>query len=131
MMTGPPELGERRSTTCSRPGTCSTGATATYALLAAERHRRDTGTGQEVRVPLGDVAMATLGNLGQIAEVATSGADRPRFGNTLYGSFGRDFVTADGHARDGDRDHAAAVARIARGARARRARSRRSSASSA
>ena len=73
------------------------GATATYALLAAERHRRETGAGQEVRVPLGDVAMATLGNLGQIAEVATSGADRERLGNTLYGSFGRDFVTADGH----------------------------------
>jgi 2-methylfumaryl-CoA isomerase len=34
-----------------------------------------------------------LGNLG---EVATTGRDRERYGNALYGSFGRDFVTADG-----------------------------------
>lgn len=77
-----------------------TGASAAFSLLAAERHRRVTGKGQEVRLPLGDVAMATLGNLGQIAEVLSEGADRPRdrprMGNTLYGSFGRDFLTADG-----------------------------------
>ena len=63
---------------------------------AAERHRRDTGHGQEVRIPLSDVAMATLGNIGQVAEVAISGADRPRYGNDLFGAFGRDFVTKDG-----------------------------------
>jgi 2-methylfumaryl-CoA isomerase len=96
-MTGPPELGEVPVNHVLPAWDLLTGATATYALLAAERFRRDTGKGQEVRVPLGDVAMATLGNLGQIAEVATSGADRERLGNTLYGSFGRDFVTADGH----------------------------------
>lgn len=72
------------------------GATAAYALLAAERHRRATGKGQEVRVPLGDVAMATLGHLGQIAEVTASDADRPRMGNELFGAFGRDFLTRDG-----------------------------------
>src|SRR5215211_4854214 len=43
-----------------------TGASAAYALLAAERFRRASGSGQEIRVPLGDVAMATLGHLGQI-----------------------------------------------------------------
>jgi 2-methylfumaryl-CoA isomerase len=73
-----------------------TGATAAFSLLAAERARRFTGAGAEIRVPLGDVAMATLGHLGQIAEVATSGVDRPRMGNTLFGSFGRDFLTRDG-----------------------------------
>ncbi|MEA2933668.1 MAG: 2-methylfumaryl-CoA isomerase, partial [Variibacter sp.] len=31
------------------------GASAAYALLAAERYRRDTGQGQEVRLPLGDL----------------------------------------------------------------------------
>jgi 2-methylfumaryl-CoA isomerase len=72
------------------------GATAAFSLLAAERHRRATGRGQEVRVPLGDVAMATLGHLGQIAEVTATGADRPRMGNELFGAFGRDFLTRDG-----------------------------------
>jgi 2-methylfumaryl-CoA isomerase len=96
LMTGPPALGEAPVNHVLPAWDLLTGATASYALLAAERFRRQSGAGQEVRVPLGDVAMATLGNLGQIAEVATSGADRPRHGNTLYGSFGRDFVTADG-----------------------------------
>lgn len=73
-----------------------TGATAAYALLAAERHRRLTGHGQEVRVPLGDVAMAAIGHLGQIGEVTVSGNDRPRMGNELFGAFGRDFLTRDG-----------------------------------
>lgn len=72
------------------------GATAAYSLLAAERHRRVTGQGQEVRVPLGDVAMASLGHLGQVAEVIATGRDRPRMGNELFGAFGRDFLTADG-----------------------------------
>ena len=73
-----------------------TGAYAAFALMAAERHRRDTGNGQEVRVPLGDMAIATVGNLGQMAEVLIGGADRPRVGNDLFGAFGRDFRAADG-----------------------------------
>ena len=72
------------------------GAYAAFALLAAERHRRDTGQGQEVRVPLSDIAIASLGHLGQIAEVH-DGADRPKMGNTLFGAFGRDFATVDHH----------------------------------
>ena len=71
------------------------GAYAAFALLAAERHRQATGQGQEVRVPLSDIAIASLGHLGQIAEVH-SGADRPKQGNTVFGAFGRDFKTADG-----------------------------------
>ncbi len=71
------------------------GAYAAFALLAAERHRKATGHGQEVRVPLSDIAIASLGHLGQIAEVH-SGTDRPKMGNTLFGAFGRDFKTADG-----------------------------------
>ncbi len=73
-----------------------TGAYAAFALLAAERHRRETGQGQEVRIPLSDVGIATIANLGQLAEVLTTGADRPRYGNEVYGAFGRDYVTADG-----------------------------------
>ncbi len=73
-----------------------TGAYAAFALLAAERHRRNTGEGQEVRLPLSDMAIASLGHLGQIAEVMGSGADRPRMGNTVFGAFGQDFATSDG-----------------------------------
>ncbi|MFC4051396.1 CoA transferase [Actinomadura syzygii] len=64
-------------------------------LLAAERHRLRTGEGQSIRVALHDVALATAGNLGYLAE-AQLGAPRPRLGNDLFGDFGRDFATADG-----------------------------------
>ena len=74
----------------------TTGLTAAVSLLAADRERRRTGKGGEIRVPLSDVAFATLGNLGHIAEVQTSGTARPRVGNAVFGTFGRDFATADG-----------------------------------
>jgi len=73
-----------------------TGAYAAFALLAAERSRRMTGRGQEIRVPLSDIAGSSLSHLGQVAEVMTSGHDRPRMGNALYGAFARDFETRDG-----------------------------------
>lgn len=72
------------------------GAYAAFALLAALRRRSETGVGCEVRVPLSDVAIGTVANLGGIAEVLYEGANRPRLGNAVYGLFGRDFVTADG-----------------------------------
>ena len=65
-------------------------------LLAAERHRSRTAKGQEVVVALSDVMLATLGNLGYIGDVQVNGTARPAIGNDLYGSFGRDFATADG-----------------------------------
>jgi len=65
-------------------------------LLAAERHRSRTGNGQEVVAALSDVMLATIGNLGYIADVQVNGTARPAIGNDLYGSFGRDFATADG-----------------------------------
>ena len=73
-----------------------TGAYAAFSLLAAERNRRETGQGREIRIPLSDIAIASLGHLGQIGEIAASGADRPRLGNEIFGAFGRDFATADG-----------------------------------
>ena len=72
------------------------GAYAAFALLAAVQHRTATGEGGEVRIPLSDVAIGTVANLGGIAEVLYSGENRPRLGNTVYGLFGRDFVTRDG-----------------------------------
>jgi 2-methylfumaryl-CoA isomerase len=65
-------------------------------LLAAERHRSRTGEGQEVVAALSDVMLATVGNLGYIGDVQINGTARPAIGNDLYGSFGRDFATADG-----------------------------------
>jgi 2-methylfumaryl-CoA isomerase len=72
------------------------GAYAAFALLAAIHRRTATGAGGEVRVPLSDVAIGTVANLGGVAEVLYGGANRPRLGNAVYGLFGRDFVTADG-----------------------------------
>ena len=73
-----------------------TGSYAAFALLAALQRRGATGEGGEVRLPLSDVAIGTVANLGGIAETLYSGANRPRLGNTVYGLFGRDFVTRDG-----------------------------------
>ena len=72
------------------------GAYAAFALLAAIQRRAATGEGSEVRIPLSDVAIGTVANLGGLAEVLHAGANRPRLGNTVYGLFGRDFVTRDG-----------------------------------
>lgn len=73
-----------------------TGSYAAFALLAALRRRDATGQGGEVRLPLSDVAIGTVANLGGIAEVLHTGTDRPRLGNTVFGLFGRDFTTRDG-----------------------------------
>ena len=73
-----------------------TGAYAAFALMAAMRRRDASGEGCEVRLPLSDIAIGTVANLGGVAEMIHNGANRPRTGNAVYGLFGRDFVTADG-----------------------------------
>ncbi|HYH18406.1 MAG TPA: CoA transferase [Azospirillum sp.] len=65
-------------------------------LMAAERQRLRTGRGQEVRLSLADVMLATVGNLGYLAEVQVNGSQRQPIGNDLYGAYGRDFPTRDG-----------------------------------
>jgi 2-methylfumaryl-CoA isomerase len=72
------------------------GGLAVVGLLAALRHRDARGEGQLVEIALSDVAFATVGHLGRIAEVQLEGRDQPRDGNYLYGAFGGDFPTADG-----------------------------------
>ncbi len=96
LMTGPASLGDAPVNHVLPAWDLLAGSYGAFALLAAERSRRETGLGQEIRVPLGDVAMAALGNLGQIAEVVVSGDDRARHGNALFGAFGRDFSAKDG-----------------------------------
>jgi len=73
-----------------------TGAYCAFAMLAALRHRDRTGEGNEVRVPLGDVAIGTIANAGLLAEVLYRGGDRERLGNAIWGAFGRDFRSRDG-----------------------------------
>lgn len=96
LMTGPPSLGDAPVNSVLPAWDLLAGAYAAFSLLAAERSRRSTGKGTEIRLPLGDLAAATLANLGQLGEVLISGADRPRAGNDLFGAFGRDFATRDG-----------------------------------
>jgi len=73
-----------------------TGQQIALGLLAAERHRNRTGQGQLVRIALADVALATLGNLGYIAETMINGTDREAIGNDIYGTYGHDFQCLDG-----------------------------------
>lgn len=72
-----------------------TGHMAAIGILAAERVRRQKGTGQHVTLALEDAAQAVMGHLGFIAE-AQLGTRRERSGNYLFGAFGRDFSSADG-----------------------------------
>ena len=72
-----------------------TGYLAAAGILAAELHRVRTGEGQLVSLSLSDVAIAVTANLGFLAE-AGLGEQRPRLGNDLFGTYGRDFKTADG-----------------------------------
>ena len=73
-----------------------TGAYCAFALMAALHHRAATGEGNEVRVPLGDVAIGTVANSGALAEMLYRGGDRPRLGNAIWGALGRDFASRDG-----------------------------------
>ena len=66
-----------------------TGLIAVNGLLAAERHRRLTGAGQLIQLALADVGLATMGNLGLIAEAEVNGDARQASGNYIYGAFGR------------------------------------------
>jgi 2-methylfumaryl-CoA isomerase len=73
----------------------ATGLLAALGLLAAERRRRLSGRGEHVRLALDDAAIAIAEQLGFLAEARQVDAPRPRLGNDLYGTYGRDFVTAD------------------------------------
>lgn len=96
LLTGPASLGSEPVNHVLPAWDLLTGAYGAFALLAAERHRRVSGLGQEVRLPLGDIAMASIANIGLAAEAAVSGRDRERIGNDLFCAFGRDFRTLDG-----------------------------------
>ncbi|MBB1025646.1 MULTISPECIES: CoA transferase [unclassified Dietzia] len=72
------------------------GLHAALAVVAAVRDRERTGRGRRIVLPLDDVALATAGTLGYLTEPQIDGSSRPAVGNYVYGTFGRDFPTADG-----------------------------------
>lgn len=95
--TGPCDLPENAPVNSPMPAwDFITGHYAAAAFLASHRSRELSGIGSEVRVPLGNIGLAVASQLGQIAEVSESGLDRPRLGNDVFGTFGRDFETSDG-----------------------------------
>jgi 2-methylfumaryl-CoA isomerase len=72
------------------------GQSIALGLLAAERYRRIHGKGQLVKLALADVALATMGHLGYIAEAEVNGEARLPMGNHIFGTFGHDFACSDG-----------------------------------
>jgi len=78
------------------PWDLATAYAGAMAILAAERHRRLTGQGQRIVLPLQDMALAATSALGYIGEAVVNQVDRPRFGNEIFGTFGRDFKAKDG-----------------------------------
>jgi 2-methylfumaryl-CoA isomerase len=74
----------------------ATGFLAVAGVLAADRHRLLTGEGHLVRVSLAEVALVVANHLGLLAEAQLVEQPRGRFGNAVYGTFGRDFRTRDG-----------------------------------
>jgi 2-methylfumaryl-CoA isomerase len=78
------------------PWDLATAYAGAMAILAAERHRRLTGQGQRILLPLQDMALAATSALGYLGEAVVNGVDRARHGNEIFGTFGRDFRTKDG-----------------------------------
>ena len=74
----------------------TTGLLAAVGLLAADRRRLRTGEGALVRLSLAEVAVSVASHLGLLEEARLIEEPRGRFGNHLYGTFAREFRTADG-----------------------------------
>ncbi|MDL9938640.1 CoA transferase [Gordonia sp. ABSL1-1] len=72
------------------------GLYAALAITAAVRRRDRTGTGTRIRLPLEDTALAISSVLGYLTEPQVNAGTRPATGNDVYGTYGTDFVTADG-----------------------------------
>lgn len=72
------------------------GLTVATALLAADRHRRATQQGQLVELALEDVGLAFTARLGIFSEARLNPEPRGRYGNFVFGTFGKDFRTRDG-----------------------------------
>ncbi len=94
-ITGPRDLGEPVNSVLPAWDAVM-GGLATTGLLAADRHRTNTGEGQLIGIALADVAFAMVGHLGRVAQAQLVPGEQPKDGNYLYGAFGHDFATRDG-----------------------------------
>ena len=97
MVTGPSELATPVNHVLPAwDVTC--GIYAALAVVTALRHREATGQGQQIGIPLENVALATAGNLSFLTEAMVNGTTRERIGNSVYGQYGQDFISSDGAA---------------------------------
>ena len=96
LMTGPESLGDEPVNHVLPAWDLLAGSYTAFSLLAADKHRINTGEGGEYKIPLTDIGITAAANLGQLAEVLYQDDDRQRYGNELFGAFGKDFKTADG-----------------------------------
>ncbi|WP_197373752.1 CoA transferase [Mycolicibacterium baixiangningiae] len=97
LVTGPPELATPVNHVLPA-WDVSCGLYVALAVTAALRHRDATGAGARISIPLENVALATAGNLALLTEAMVTGESRPRVGNSLYGTYGQNFVSSDGAA---------------------------------
>lgn len=74
----------------------SCGLYAALSVVTALRHRDATGAGQQISIPLENVALATAGNLSLLTEAMVNGTSRQRIGNAVYGTYGQNFTSSDG-----------------------------------
>lgn len=74
----------------------SCGLYAALSIVSAAYRREVTGAGTSIVIPLEDVALATAGNLGYLAEAQLGLPERARIGNAVFGTYGADFETSDG-----------------------------------
>jgi 2-methylfumaryl-CoA isomerase len=97
LVTGPPELATPVNHVLPAwDVTC--GIYTALAVTTALRHRDATGQGQQISIPLENVALATAGNLSFFTEAMINGTERQRIGNSVYGQYGQDFTSSDGAA---------------------------------
>ena len=95
MVTGPAELATPVNHVLPAwDVTC--GIYTALAVVTALRHRDATGQGQQIGIPLENVALATAGNLSFLTETMINGTSRERIGNSVYGQYGQDFTSIDG-----------------------------------
>ena len=95
MVTGPAELATPVNHVLPAwDVTC--GIYTALAVVTALRHRDATGQGQQISIPLENVALATAGNLSFLTETMINGTSRERIGNSVYGQYGQDFTSIDG-----------------------------------
>ena len=72
------------------------GLYAATGILAALHARQQTGRGEHLQIALEDIGFVAAGALGYLAEAQLGGVERGPSGNDVFGTFGRDFVSADG-----------------------------------